>query len=250
MTSRETAGAIIAAGEGRRLREAGWALPKPLVPVAGVPLLGSVIANFQAARIRSICVIVNEQDRDCSAWAQARFPGLDLRFIVKTTSSSLESFREVLAVSRGPRVLLSTVDAWCVPADFVRFADAAERRPVDATVLGVTDLLADEKPLWVRLAGDGRITEMGGARGDGVTAGLYLVSERVRAGPVPAGLERLREYLVYLCRRGEPLYAEWIPNVVDVDRPDDVALAEAMAARVAPPVQEGLRSRPPAEGAE
>ena len=32
-------GGIIAAGEGSRLRQAGWIVPKPMVPVAGVPLI-------------------------------------------------------------------------------------------------------------------------------------------------------------------------------------------------------------------
>ncbi len=40
----------------------------------------------------------------CVAWAGARFPGADLRFIVQTTASSLESFRAVLAAAPpGPR---------------------------------------------------------------------------------------------------------------------------------------------------
>ena len=44
-------GGIIAAGEGSRLREAGWAVPKPMVLVAGVPLIESAIRNFVAAGI-------------------------------------------------------------------------------------------------------------------------------------------------------------------------------------------------------
>ena len=44
-------GGIIAAGEGSRLRRAGFAMPKPMVPIAGVPLIESVIRNFRAARI-------------------------------------------------------------------------------------------------------------------------------------------------------------------------------------------------------
>jgi NDP-sugar pyrophosphorylase family protein len=42
-------GGIIAAGDGSRLRQAGWTVPKPMVPVAGVPLIESTIRNFVAA---------------------------------------------------------------------------------------------------------------------------------------------------------------------------------------------------------
>ena len=55
-------GGIIAAGEGRRLREAGFTVPKPLVPVAGVPLIDGVVRNFLATGISTLTVIVNEDE--------------------------------------------------------------------------------------------------------------------------------------------------------------------------------------------
>lgn len=222
-------GGIIAAGEGSRLRRAGFAAPKPLVSVAGVPLIASVIGNFIAAGITSIRIIVNESERDCADFVRARFPAIDAEIIVKTTASSLESFCEVAGARAGDRMLVSTVDAWCPERDFVRFVQAACRRPIEATVLAVTPLVADEKPLWVDLDDDGRITALGGSSGTLVTAGMYLVSSRVRQTPPPAGLGRLRDYLGWLHRSGELLYAEVLETVVDVDRPEDVALAEALA---------------------
>ncbi|MBI1846216.1 MAG: NTP transferase domain-containing protein, partial [Candidatus Rokubacteria bacterium] len=88
-------GGIIAAGDGLRLRAAGYAMPKPLVPVAGEPLIARVIDNFVAAGIRALTVIVNEDGRACRDVLAVRFPDLDCRCIVKTTRSSLESFFEV-----------------------------------------------------------------------------------------------------------------------------------------------------------
>ena len=64
-----------------------------------------------------------------------------------------------------------------------------------------------------------------------MTAGVYLVSERVRRIEPPAGLGRLREHLAWLLESGEPMYGDVIETVVDVDRAEDVALAEALAAR-------------------
>ena len=222
-------GGIIAAGEGSRLRRAGFAMPKPMVPIAGVPLIESVIRNFRAARIASLAIIVNEQERACVDWVRARFPDLDVEFIVKTTRSSLESFGEVIARYPGGRMLVSTVDAWCVETDFVDFVEAAARRPAEATVLAVTPLVADEDPLRVSMTVDGRVTDMGGDVGDLVTAGMYLVPERVRTLRAPAGLGRLREFLAWLARSGAPVYGEVIERVVDVDRAEDVALAETLA---------------------
>jgi hypothetical protein len=62
-----------------------------------------------------------------------------------------------------------------------------------------------------------------------VTAGLYLLAAGARAVRPPAGLGRLRDYLQWLVTQA-PLYGEVIERVVDVDRPEDVALAEALAA--------------------
>ena len=222
-------GGIIAAGDGSRLKAGGYAMPKALVPVGGVTLIEATIANFAAAGIRSLVIIVNEASRACVDWVQARVPALDAEFIVKTTPSSLESFREVSGrLAAGP-ALITTVDAWCRPRDFVRFVEAGRRRLPHASTLALTPLVADEKPLWASVDAAGRLTRLGEGAGPLVTAGLYLLTEDARAARPPAGLARLRDYLQWLVIRA-PLYGEVIERVVDVDRPEDVALAEALAA--------------------
>jgi len=223
-------GGIIAAGEGSRLRATGFSMPKPLVPVAGVPLIDWVIGNFRAAGVTSLVMIVNEQSRACRDWVHSRFPDLDLDVIVKTTASSLESFLEVSRRLGGERALVSTVDAWCRPADFARFLQAALSRPADASVLAVTPLVADERPLWVDVDGAGHIRRIGGQDGTHVTAGMYMLSDRARALSAPP-LGSLRQFLAWVHAQGEPMYAETIENVVDVDQQSDVVLAEALAGR-------------------
>jgi NDP-sugar pyrophosphorylase family protein len=89
-------GGIIAAGEGSRLRQAGYTVPKPLVPVAGTPLIERVIGNFLAAGIKSLVIIFNEEGgSECERWVRSRFPDVDIEIIIKTTTSSLESFFRV-----------------------------------------------------------------------------------------------------------------------------------------------------------
>ena len=99
----------------------------------------------------------------------------------------------------------------------------------DATVLAVTPLVADEKPLWVTLEPDGRLAAIGGVHGRHVTAGVYRLSARARRVEEAPPLPRLRDYLRWLRDQGEPMYGEIIETVVDVDRGEDVAAAEALA---------------------
>jgi NDP-sugar pyrophosphorylase family protein len=223
-------GAIIAAGEGSRLRRDGLAMPKPMVPVAGIPLVEHTVRNFLAAGIRSLFVIVNEEENDCAEFLRSRFrESASVDVLVKTTPSSLVSFREVLARTGPGRTLVSTVDAFCPREDFVSFAEEAARMPEDALVLGVTPFVDDEKPLWVGLGGGGRVLRVGGPAGDAVTAGLYLVPERVRSLSPDRELGRLRDFLAWLAEGRVEVFGVTIEKVIDVDRAADLAEAEALA---------------------
>lgn len=228
-------GGIIAAGAGTRLRQAGWTIPKPMVPVAGMPLIEHVFRNFVGAGISSLVIIINEQSRECEDWMRAHCSGLDLEIIVKTTASSLESFLEVAGRIGPDRALISTVDAYCPEDAFLTFVKEAGQFPVDATVLAMTPLVDDERPLWASLDASGRVTRLGEDSGDVVTAGMYLVPERVRRMRLPPAVKSLREFLVWLLHRGEPVYAIVLPAVVDVDRAEDVSHAEMLARGVVHP---------------
>ena len=246
-------GGVIAAGEGSRLKALG--VPKPLVPVAGEPLIAHVLGNFEAAGVASAAVIFNDAGKAAVALVRERFGRLVSRIVVKSTHSSLESFREILEAAPPGRLLVSTVDAFCRREDFVRFVRRAEEKPSGATILAVTRHVNDEKPLWVTLAAgerraggaggrssaeppeelarSGRVTVVGGASGDAVTAGIYVFPEEVRTLGIPSGLGRLRDFLAWLAKSDEPVEAIEIPKVIDVDRAEDLAEAEELAAAAA-----------------
>ena len=155
-------GAVIAAGEGSRLKQLG--VPKPMIEIGGVPLIAHVLGNFEAAGIVSAAVIFNEAEKDCAAYVRERFAKLVSTIVVKSTRSSLESFREILAVAPSGRLLVSTVDAFCPRKEFLRFLRRAEELSVTTTVLGVTGYINDEKPLWVTTTRSGREVELGEGR--------------------------------------------------------------------------------------
>ncbi|KAB2958982.1 MAG: NTP transferase domain-containing protein [Candidatus Methylomirabilis oxygeniifera] len=222
-------GGIIAAGEGSRLKRDGLRMPKSMVPIADIPLIERVVSNFVKTGITQLRIIFNEDDRECATFVRERFPSLDIQCIVKTTRSSYESFWEVGRRSGPGRVLMSTVDWICPEPAFHRFVDQAISCRQASVVLAVTPFVADEKPLWVNLDPSGRVTAIGGASGDVVTAGLYLVSGAIFSqAPHPSTLGRLRDFLTWLVTEGEPVYGVVIDRVIDVDRAEDLQLAEAL----------------------
>ena len=240
LSRRVLTGGIIAAGEGSRLKRDGLNLPKPMVPVAGVPLIERVVSNFVKVGITQLWIIFNEDDRECATFIQERFPNLDIRCIVKTTRSSYESFWEVGGRSGPGLILMSTVDWICPEPAFRRFVDRARDCCQASVVLAVTPFVADEKPLWVTLDPSGRVTGVGGNSGDVVTAGLYLVSGSVFAqAPHPSTLGRLRDFLTWMTDRWVPVYGVVIDQVIDVDRAEDLHLAETLVQERV----EGLREK-------
>lgn len=234
--TRIVAGGILAAGEGGRLRRDGWRMSKPLVPIAGTPLVERAIENMRSAGVRRIGILFNESEEDCVRFVRSRFPDSGIEVRVQTTASSFETFRELSALLPEGTALFSTVDAWCRPEDFRRFAEEACEAGGDATVLAVTSLVDDERPLWVsceRGAGGGAVRAIGGDTGDCVTAGVYLFPARARELAARSEAGRLREFLRRLADAGEPVVALPIGDVVDIDRGRDVRLAEELALRAA-----------------
>jgi hypothetical protein len=187
-----------------------------------------VIRNYLAANIRTLTIIFNKEDSACESWTRSQFPKLDLRILVKTTASSLESFQEVSSRLGTGRAIISTVDAFCPQPDFLKFVQAIESFPPEALLLAVTPFVADERPLWVTMDENGKVTELGGDSGEVVTAGLYVVPESFRHDSIPKELNRLREFLAWLVSKGVPTYGIQIETVIDVDRDEDVKLAEAL----------------------
>jgi NDP-sugar pyrophosphorylase family protein len=144
----------------------------------------------------------------------------------------MESLFTLAPLLRDDLFLLLTVDAVFAPTVLRRFLMATTCRPTADGVLAVSAFVDDEKPLWVELAPGGRIGAFGPAARPGglVTAGFYVFRPRIfdeidaaRA----AGLGALRAFLGHLLARGYRLYGKRVPKTVDVDRPEDIASAEA-----------------------
>lgn len=222
---------ILAAGEGSRLRAGGFHMPKPLLPVAGVPLIGRLLRAVQQLTPEEIVCIINRHGSSIADYVRQHYPTLPLTFVQKDTASSYESFTVLCEHLRGSPFLVTTVDA-VFPPDFLpQFVTTARQQSGMDMMLSLTTFIDDEKPLHVRLDAHQRIVEIGDAAGSSayVTSGFYYCAPRVSAACAslaPTRVSALREFLGWLHQRGYWLQGYLAPKMVDVDRPHDIAVAE------------------------
>jgi len=224
--------ALIAAGSGERLRAAGVSVPKPLVPIGGTPLVDRVLGAAAAAGLREVACIFNEAADAVEAHCRRTWPDLVLHIVRRTTPSSMESLFALAPYLRDGRFVLLTVDAVFGPELLPAFLQAAQGFPDADGVLAVHEFVDDEKPLHVALDARGQVTALGveAASAPTITAGLYVLAPRIfdevdaaRRG----GLRALREFFGHLLVRGYRLYGAPVAKTIDVDRPHDLAVAEA-----------------------
>ncbi|MBD5259937.1 MAG: NTP transferase domain-containing protein [Bacteroides sp.] len=227
--------AIIAAGEGSRLRNEGVEAPKPLVPLNGMPMIGRLIDIFIKCGAETISVIVNEQMTQVRDYLEQLAPTLpvELKLVVKSTPSSMHSFYEVSRLFDGKRYILTTVDTIFREDDFRRYAEAFERAESIDGMMAVTDYIDDEKPLYIEVNDQMRITAFCDAPFPGVkyiSGGIYGLDGRaleVLRECIDSGVSRMRNFQRALVAAGLNLQAYPFGKIIDVDHQEDIAKAES-----------------------
>lgn len=71
---------ILAGGNGKRLRPLTELIPKPLLPIQGEPVLGSLLKNLSAVGIREVGVVVHHLETSIRKFLETNTPqGLDVK---------------------------------------------------------------------------------------------------------------------------------------------------------------------------
>ncbi|MGI6243930.1 MAG: sugar phosphate nucleotidyltransferase [Prevotella sp.] len=237
--------AIIAAGEGSRLREEGIESPKPLVKVCGEYLIDRLIRIFMDNQAEEIDVICNDLTPLVSSHLQHIIDdGLNgmpvpLRFVVKSTPSSMHSFYELSSLLGNHPFVLTTVDAIFREQEFSAYVDAFGKELAQGGdgLMGVTDFVDDEKPLYVGTDAQMNIT---GFYDDNrldntfVSGGIYGLApsaiETLR-NCMQRGESRMRNFQRGLIRDNRHLKAYGFTKVFDIDHASDIVKAETFLVR-------------------
>jgi NDP-sugar pyrophosphorylase family protein len=239
--------AIIAAGEGSRLQQEGIESPKPLVNVHGEHLIDRLLRIFMANDAEEIVVICNDLTTLVSAHLvdiqQNGLQGrpIPLRFLVKSTPSSMHSFFELSRyLEDSDAFVLTTVDTIFREEEFGSYVSAFKQMLAKGEdgMMGVTDYIDDEKPLYVETVeetGDAlypRITGFLDACDHPrfISGGIYGLTPRAiktLQGCMERGESRMRNFQRALIRDGLKLRAYPFTKVLDIDHASDIAKAEA-----------------------
>ena len=203
---------------------------KPLIPVAGKPLIHWVVDGLRSSGCRKIVVLTNSRGSAVAPSLSSAFPGLAFNFVTAATASSFESFRLVslrLAETQEDFVV-STVDALMRPEDIAQFIKECRASRADAG-LALTLHVDDEKPLWADLDEVGLVTAVGADAKTrrAVTCGLYyLTRSAAERLPDASAHARLRDFWTTLVASGARVSGVILSKTLDVDRPEDLAAAE------------------------
>ena len=228
--------AILAAGEGSRLTEEGIAAPKPLVELHGEKLIDRLLRIFVNNGATEVDVIINQLHPQTEAWIKQRASeGVPLKYIVKTTPSSMHSMYELSAMLDGDEpFILTTVDTVFRETEFNDYVKAWSRLAADGHadgLMGVTDYIADEKPLYVSV--DDSLAIQAFLDHDehphyisGGIYGLKPAALRTLRACIKRGESRMRNFQRALIADGLRLQAWPFTKVFDVDHASDIVKAE------------------------
>ncbi len=232
--------AIIAAGEGSRLSREGIHEPKPLVRVCGEALIDRLLRVFADCGAEEICVVCNGLTPYVEQHLrQIADEGLDgrafpLRFVVRNTPSSMHSFHELSPLLAGSPFVLTTVDTIFREEEFRAYVAAFEEYIAHGGdgMMGLTDYIDDEKPLYVATDADMMVTGFYDQNTVGCTyisGGIYGLTPSALdtlQGCMDRGESRMRNFQRALVSDGRKLKGYAFSKVLDIDHASDVSKAE------------------------
>lgn len=232
--------AIIAAGDGSRLAQEGVTEPKPLVKVRGERLIDRLIRIFMGNNATEIVVICNEQMSDVASHLKMiQDKGLNglpvpLRFVVKSTPSSMHSFYELRNFLRDDPFILTTVDTIFDESEFYDYVLSFQDKIAQGTdaLMGVTDYIDDEKPLYVGVDNVMRVNgyyDTPQADSLFISAGIYGLTASsldILEACIGKGESRMRNFQRALVAAGLRIEAFPLTKVFDIDHIEDIRKAD------------------------
>jgi len=238
-----TTAVVLAAGRGKRMGALTAATPKPLLPVAGRPIIEHVLGGFAAAGVQRAVVVTGYRGDaiEAALGNGARF-GLEIAYCRQERADG--TARALLLAEPligGDPFALSWGDVLVAAGFYAEFIDAFVRRPCDAQV-AVNDVDDPWRGAAVYVSADGRVRRLVEKPPAGTSttrwnnAGVLMLTALAfdyarRVGASARGEHELPQAIAQMVRDGRdvravPVRGPWS----DVGTPEDLAAAQALFA--------------------
>jgi NDP-sugar pyrophosphorylase family protein len=224
--------AILAAGEGSRLAAGGIKTPKPMVQLNGIPLIERLTDILVRNGASSLSIIVNPHNQPTIDFLQKKSFPVPINIVIKSTEGSMHSLNELRPFLQDGDFCLMTVDTVFHENEFARYINAFRNNSALDGLMAVTDFIDDEKPLYVETDNKLKITDFCDERQSGskyVSGGVYCLRPIVFQAldyTMKSGKCRMRDFQRQLINSQLNLQAFPFSKIVDIDHPDDIAVAE------------------------
>lgn len=229
--------AIIAAGEGSRLKQEGIDTPKPLVTLNGVPMIARLIKIFANQGAQQVHVIINSKAPQLESYLRETDFGIPIKLLIQDTPSSLHSFHALVEANPDwENCCLTTTDTIFKEPEFETYIKQFNTRTDCDAYMAITPFIDDESPLYVNTDNNLNITAFADDRSADtayVSGGIYGLRKRALASvktSVASGNSRMRNYQRALLSHDLRVQGHVFQKIVDVDHIQDRATAEAFIA--------------------
>jgi NDP-sugar pyrophosphorylase family protein len=164
------------AGRGSRFADAGYQLPKPLIPVHGLPMIEAVVRNIRPRQPHRFIFVALREHLDHLGMRQAlqsAAPGslvLSVDQVTEGAACTVLLAREL--IDTDDPLMLANSDQW-VDVDIDRYLDGMERQRADGLIMTMT--ASDPKWSFVGLDQAGMATRVVEKEviSDEATVGIY-----------------------------------------------------------------------------
>ncbi len=222
--------AIIAAGEGSRLRQEGILIPKPLVQINGISLIDRLVTRATNNDFTSIHIIVNTIYPELFEYVNEIKSRIPIYIKAKTTESSMHSFFELSNQLGDEPFLLTTVDPIFNEDEFKGFISFCKQHNEYDGIMAVTRYVDDEKPLWIEADSDGIIQSFQSEQNNAmvVSGGFYYLTPKVipiLRELIDEGMHKMRNFQQALINRNLRLKTYEFTKIIDIDHFSDIQKA-------------------------
>lgn len=232
---------ILAAGQGSRFVKEGVDTPKPMVGILGRPMIERLIGVLMECGAESIYIVTNSKmdslNNHLNYLKNEKNMPLYIRPIV--SDNSFYSLSEACKGVEGKFIAMTT-DAIFPTEEFKQYVKTVDNCAPDEVVMGLTEFVDDESPLYAKLSDDKKNIvdyRYGGEPFSGtviVSAGLYgLTGDALTTATAVRYPESLSDFQRILAAETDMIVTPFVfSKAFDVDCTHDRLEAEKFVAEV------------------